>query len=90
MEKLYKLNFIYIIFNKTLCTYLNITLRDFSNISNTMNKDEVPKKQKGKPVKVITYYNQDQTKRVKTPSFLGHLDPDIVFLIKNKYLFLFY
>jgi len=46
-----------------------------------MNKDEVPKKQKGNSNKINTYYNQEQTNKVKTPSFLDHLDPDIVFLI---------
>jgi len=44
-----------------------------------MNKDEVPKKQKGKSEKTNTYYNQEQTDIVKTISFLGHLNPDIVF-----------
>jgi len=46
-----------------------------------MNKDEVPKKQKGISNKINTYYNQELTDTVKTPSFLGHLNPDIVFLI---------
>ena len=46
-----------------------------------MNKDEVPKKQKGITNEKKTYYNQEQTDIVKTPSFLGHLDPDIVFII---------
>jgi len=49
-----------------------------------MNKDEVPKKQKGSTNKINTYYTQGQTDKVKTPSFLGHLDPDIVFLIKTS------
>ncbi|KPA09411.1 hypothetical protein MHK_010387, partial [Candidatus Magnetomorum sp. HK-1] len=48
-------------------------------MTNTMNKDEVPKKQKGSSIKTKTYFNQEQTDKVKTPSFLGHLDPDIVF-----------
>jgi hypothetical protein len=47
-------------------------------------QDEVPKKQKGNSNKINTYYNQEQTNKVKTPSFLGHLDPDIVFLIFPK------
>jgi len=51
-----------------------------------MNKDEVPKKQKGSSNKTNIYYNQEQTHTVKTSSFLGHLNPDIVFtVIANTY-----
>ena len=46
-----------------------------------MNKDEVPKKQKGKTDREIMYSNQCKTEKVQTPCFLGHLNPDIVFLI---------
>ena len=49
-----------------------------------MNKDEVPKKQKGSSIKTTTYNNQEITNKVKTPSFLGHLDPDVVLLIFPK------
>jgi len=60
---------------------------NFGRERNTMNKDEVPKKQKGISNKINTYYNQKQTDKVKTPCFLGHLDPDIVFLIiSNIYI----
>jgi len=54
-----------------------------------MNKDEVPKKQKGKTDIEKMYSNQCKTKKVQTPCFLGHLDPDIVFLIiSNIYVVL--
>jgi len=54
-----------------------------------MNKDEVPKKKKGKTAGEKTYSNQCKRKKVQTPCFLGHLDPDIVLLIKTGiYLYL--
>ena len=43
-----------------------------------------PKSKKEIQMKTKTYYNQEQTDIVKTPSFLGHLDPDIVFLVKTN------
>jgi len=56
-----------------------------------MNKDEVPKKQKGRTNEEKTYNNQYKTKKVQTPCFLGHLDPDIVFLIiPTIYRYVFY
>ncbi|KPA16608.1 hypothetical protein MHK_003176, partial [Candidatus Magnetomorum sp. HK-1] len=42
---------------------------NFGQERNTMNKDEVPKKQKGLTKKTYTYHNQEQTDIVKTPSF---------------------
>jgi len=38
-----------------------------------------PKSKKELQMKTKIYYNQEQTDIVKTPSFLGHLDPDIIF-----------
>jgi len=56
-----------------------------------MNKDEVPKKQKAKRKKKKektgeekTYSNQCKKKKEQTPCFLGHLDPNIVFLITSS------
>ena len=46
---------------------------------NTMNRDEVPKKQKGITDIEKKYNKQYRTKKVQTPCFLGHLDPDVVF-----------
>jgi len=48
-----------------------------------MNKDEMPKKQKGISEKTNTYYSQKQTDLVKTIGFLGHLNPDIVFCVNS-------